>query len=135
VALLTIGEVARQTGLRTSAIRYYEDEGLLLMPVRESGQRRYTGEVFPRLAVVRMAQEAGFTIAEIRTLLTGFPAGTSASARWRELARCKLPDVEARIARLQAVRSVLWQSLACGCLTLDACATIGWHGTETHGTA
>ena len=123
----TIGEVARRTGLRTSAIRYYESIGLIPAPGRTSGQRRYGPDVFAKLAIVRMAQDAGFTIEEIRTLLTGFPEETPPSERWRSLARRKLPEVDARIARLRAVRAVLEQSLACGCLTLDTCAAIGWH--------
>lgn len=126
---LTIGEVARRTGLRTSAIRYYESAGLLPEPRRVSGQRRYDAEVLTRLAIIRMAQEAGFTIEEIRTLVAGFPEGTPAGDRWRELAQRKLPEVDGLIARLQSVRAVLVESLACGCLTLDGCAEIGWRHT------
>lgn len=123
---LTIGDVARQTGLQTSAIRYYESEGLLLEPERISGQRRYDESVLTRLTLIGMAQEAGLTIAEIRTLLSGYPESTTAGDRWREIATQKLPEVEVRIERLQAMRSVLLESLACDCLTLDACASLGW---------
>jgi MerR family redox-sensitive transcriptional activator SoxR len=126
MAQMTIGEVARRTGLRTSAIRYYEGLGLIPEPRRVGGQRRYDADVLTHLTIVRMAQEAGFTIAEIRTLVSGFPAGTPAGDRWREMAQRKLPEVEAMIARLQTVRRVLEESLACGCLTLDACAAQGW---------
>ena len=125
---LSIGEVARRANLRPSAIRYYEDVGVLPPPRRVNGRRRYDAEVLTRLAVVRMAQEAGFTIEEIRTLVAGFPEGTPASARWRALAERKLPEVDALIARLQAVRRVLEESLRCGCLTLEACAALGWGG-------
>jgi MerR family redox-sensitive transcriptional activator SoxR len=131
MASMTIGEVAKAAGLRTSAIRYYEEAGLLPRAVRVNGQRRYEREILRRLTVVRMAQEAGFTIEEIHTLLTGFPEGMSASARWRELAGRKLPEVDERIARLQVVRAVLEESLACGCLTLDACAEIGWRNATS----
>jgi MerR family redox-sensitive transcriptional activator SoxR len=123
---MTIGEVARRAGIRTSAIRYYESVGLLPEPPRTGGQRRYDGDVLTRLALVRMAQEAGFTIDEVRTFLSGFPDETPPSTRWRELALRKLPEVEARIARLQTVRAVLDESLHCDCLTLDACAAHGW---------
>ncbi|MDP9355766.1 MAG: MerR family transcriptional regulator [Chloroflexota bacterium] len=126
MARLTIGEVARQAGIRPSAIRYYEEIGVLPSPERVGGQRRYDNDVLTRLGVVRMAQEAGFTIEEVRQLLSGFPEGTPASERWRELAQRKLPEVDARIVRLQAVRAVLEESLRCGCLTLDACAALGW---------
>jgi MerR family redox-sensitive transcriptional activator SoxR len=123
---LTIGEIARRTGLRTSAIRYYERIGLIPEARRVSGQRRFGPDVFTHLAIVRMAQDAGFTIEEVRTLVSGFPEGTSAGDRWRAFARRKLPEVDARIERLFAVRRVLEESLACGCLTLDACAALGW---------
>ncbi len=125
---LAIGEVARRAGVRASTLRYYESVGLIPRPKRESGQRRYDLDVLTRLALVRMAQEAGFTIEEIRTLVSGFPEATPAGPRWRELALRKIPEVDALIARLQAVRSVLEESLCCGCLTLDSCAAIGWSG-------
>jgi MerR family redox-sensitive transcriptional activator SoxR len=123
---LTIGELARVAGLNPSALRYYESVGILPAAPRVNGQRRYDREILKRLAVVRMAQEAGFSIGEIRMLLTGYPDGTSASDRWKDLARHKLPEVDALIARLQAVRTVLEESLRCDCLTLDACADLGW---------
>ncbi len=123
---LTIGDVARRAGLNTSAIRYYERAGLLSPPERVNGRRRYHEEVLTHLAVVRMAQEAGFTIGEIRTLVTGFPEGTPAAVRWREVATRKLPEVDATIRRLHVMRQVLVESLACDCLTLDACAELGW---------
>ena len=127
---LTIGEVAWRAGLRTSAIRYYEAVGLLPAPERAGGQRRYAPDVLTRLAVVRMAQEAGFSLEEIRTLFSGFPEETPAGERWGELVRRKIPEVDALIARLLTVRAALEESLRCGCLTLDACAAIGWSQSE-----
>jgi MerR family transcriptional regulator, redox-sensitive transcriptional activator SoxR len=123
---LAIGEVADRAQVRPSTIRYYERAGLLPEPERISGRRRYDGGVFKRLAVIRMAQEAGFTIEEIRTLFTGFPEDTPASERWQELARRKVVEVDALIQRMQQVRQVLEESLTCNCLTLDACGTYGW---------
>lgn len=123
---LSIGEVARRTGLRTSALRYYEDAGIIPPPRRVNGQRRYDAEVLTRIAVIRMAQEAGFTIEEVKTLISGFPSGTPASARWQSLAHQKLAEVDALIARAQAMRRVLEESLACGCLSLETCAAVGW---------
>lgn len=82
-----IGEVAQRAGVRPSALRYYERVGLLPEPRREAGRRRYDSgvlcEVLDRLAVVGVAQQAGFTIAEIRTLLDGFSEDTPPSERWR----------------------------------------------------
>jgi MerR family redox-sensitive transcriptional activator SoxR len=101
VESMSIGEVARSAGVRPSAMRYYEGVGLLPPPERENGRRRYDGEVLrevlDRLAVVRVAQQAGFTISEIRTLLDGFSEDFPPSERWRLMAREKLPEVEALV--------------------------------------
>src|SRR5687768_3240104 len=132
---LSIGEVAKRTGVRPSALRYYEDVGILPPARRVNGRRRYDPSVLTQLTVVRMAQEAGFTIAEIRTLVAGFPEGTPASARWQALAQQKLAEVDALIARAQTMRRVLEESLACGCLSLEACARIGWSHQNDHGAA
>jgi MerR family redox-sensitive transcriptional activator SoxR len=103
---MSIGEVARSVGVRPSALRYYESVGLLPAPERINGRRRYDGEVLrevlDRLAVVRLAQQAGFTISEIRTLLNGFSENTPPSERWRLLAEEKLPEVDVLIERAWA---------------------------------
>src|SRR5919112_5297790 len=106
-----IGEVARKAGVKPSALRYYEGIGLLPQPVRTSGQRRYDGEVLrevlDRLAVVRVAQQAGFTINEIGVLLNGFSEYTPPSERWRVLAREKLPEIEALVERALGMKQLL----------------------------
>ena len=117
---LAIGEVARRSGLRTSAIRYYEKEGLLPAPPRSSGRRTYSRDVFTALAVVRLAQEAGFTIPEIRKLMRGF-GDEPVSARWRNLAKEKLIEVNALIERAQAMKRLLEEGVKCGCLRLEDC--------------
>ena len=89
-ALLTISEVARCAGVRASAIRYYEEAGLLPEPERIGGKRRYEEGILRRLALIGGAKRAGFTLGEIRTLLHGFPAGTGAAQRWQALASEKL---------------------------------------------
>ena len=83
-------------------------------------------DVLVRLALVRMAQEAGFTIAEIRLLVEGFDQETPASERWRALAKTKLVEVDTVIARAQRMRGLLEQALQCGCLRLEDCAALGW---------
>lgn len=123
---LTIGEVAQRAGLNPSAVRYYERVGLIPTAPRVSGQRRYSPDILNRLALVRMAQEAGFTLEEIRVLVSGFPEDTPPAERWQELASRKLEEVDALIQRMQTVRQVLLESLHCDCLTLDACAERGW---------
>src|SRR5262245_14218305 len=91
---LTIGEVAAKMGLRTSAIRYYESEGLLNPSRRVSGQRRYDAGVLQTLAIIQFAQSIGFTIEQVRILLHEFPADTPPSERWQALATQKLVEVE-----------------------------------------
>ena len=121
---LTVGTVARQARLRPSAIRYYESAGLLPAPVRVSGWRRYDATVLGRLAVIELAKRAGFTLAEIRTLLRGFSPRMSPSKRWQVLARKKLPEVEALIARACTMKRLLEEGLNCGCLRLEDCTLL-----------
>jgi MerR family redox-sensitive transcriptional activator SoxR len=121
MAGLTIGEVAKRAGLRTSAIRYYEDAGILPPAERVSGQRRYDESVLARLAVIRLAQEVGFSVAEIRALVEGFDTAGVPSERWQEMARKKMADVDALLQRAERMKLLLEASMACGCLTLDTC--------------
>ena len=83
---LAIGEVARQAGVRTSTLRYYESVGLLPPPGRVHGHRRYDPSVFSLLAILRMAQYAGFSLKEMQLLVHGFFPETPASERWQQLA-------------------------------------------------
>lgn len=121
---LTIGEVARRAGLRPSAIRYYEAIGLLPEPLRVSGWRRYGETVFIRLAIIDLAQQAGFSLDEIRKLLHGFSTRARPFERWAALARKKLPDVEALIARAHAMKRLLTQGMECGCPRIQECPHI-----------
>jgi MerR family transcriptional regulator, redox-sensitive transcriptional activator SoxR len=119
---LTIGQVARQVGLKTSAIRYYESVGVLPPPERTSGQRRYTAETVRRLQVINIAKRAGFSLDEARVLLATDGSGAPAYEQVRELAQRKLPEVDALIERAQAMRRWLSTATGCGCETLDVCA-------------
>ncbi len=119
-AVLTIGEVARQAGVNTSAIRYYERVGVLPEPERVGGQRRYTQGTIRRLGVIGVAKQAGFTLEETRALLHA-DADSAAHAELRGLADHKLPEVEALIARAQAMRDWLLTARGCTCETLDVC--------------
>src|SRR6476620_2660950 len=92
---LYIGEVARRTGLRASALRYYERSGLIRAPRRAGGRRVYDASIFESLALIQLARDAGFTIRETRWLLDGFDRGTPASTRWQSLARPKLVEIRA----------------------------------------
>lgn len=112
---LTIGQVARQAGVNTSAIRYYERNGILPAPPRESGQRRYTHETVRQLQVLDVAKRAGFTLDEARVVLA------DDTGQLRELAARKLPEVDALIERAQAMRAWLTTASECGCETIDVC--------------
>jgi MerR family transcriptional regulator, redox-sensitive transcriptional activator SoxR len=118
-----IGEVAAKAGIRTSALRYYEELGLLSPAERVNGRRRYGADVFDRLAVIGLAKEAGFELDEIARLLQA-GGGRQGARLWRELAEAKLAEVEAVIARAEAMRNVLRRGLECGCLELSDCARL-----------
>jgi MerR family transcriptional regulator, redox-sensitive transcriptional activator SoxR len=118
---LTISEVARIFGIRTSAIRYYEQIGILPLPLRRSGQRRYTETVLFRLAVIQRARETGFTLDEIRKLFFGFPSGTRPPKRWRELSGRKLAELRGRMERLKIMETLLKRMRNCHCNALDEC--------------
>ena len=110
--LLSIGDVSSATGLRPSALRYYEEAGLITPSARVSGRRRYDPSVLRRLAVIALCQEAGFTVAEIRELLS---ASRRSHATWRRFAQRKLEEVKSHIERAHATKDLLERVLACGC--------------------
>jgi MerR family transcriptional regulator, redox-sensitive transcriptional activator SoxR len=118
---LSIGQVARESGMSTSALRYYEKRGLLAPPPRRSRQRRYDESVFGRIELIRLARDAGFTIGETRTFVSGFAADTPPAARWRVLAVSKLEEIEHLMERARRMKSLLEASFKCRCLTLADC--------------
>ena len=117
---LSIGEVARQAGLRPSALRYYEHVGLLSPQLRQGGQRRYDRTVFNRLSVIAYAKDVGFTIAELKMLLSG-ASGGRASDRWHAFAARKRRDLDAMIARANRMKRLLDVAVTCRCLDLEEC--------------
>ncbi len=121
---MTIGEIGRRAGMQPSAIRYYERMGLLPKPKRAGGRRRYDASVLEWLSLIALAREAGFTIAEIKRLVTGFRPGTPPAGRWRELATRKLVEIDEMVARAERMRSVLRIALDCGCFRLDDCSAL-----------
>lgn len=118
---LSIGEVARRTGVPASALRYWEDAGLLPAPRRVSGRRRYDAQVLRRVQVLRFAQQAGFTLAEIRTLFHGFGAGTPLGERWNTLARTKLRELDELVARAGRMKAAIQAGMECGCVRMEDC--------------
>lgn len=119
--LMHIGEVAARAGLRPSALRYYEDRALIRPACRVNGRRLYDDTVFEALAIVRLAQDAGFTIEELKTLLHGFDRATPASARWRALATKKHGQIVKRIEDAQRMKQLLERLMICRCETLGQC--------------
>ena len=118
---LAIGDIARRAGVSGPTIRYYESIGLLPAPSRVNGRRRYDESAVQRLRIIRVAQQAGFTLGEIRKLFQGFPAGTTPAVRWEALARRKLAELDAQLTRIEIMRRVLREGLRCGCLTIEQC--------------
>jgi MerR family redox-sensitive transcriptional activator SoxR len=122
MATLSIGEVAARAEVNTSHIRYYERVGVLPKPERTGGQRRYDERILHRLAIIDVAKRAGLTLAEIRDLTGPDSQGAHAGERIRALAHRKLPEVEALIARAEAVKVWLELAGACDCSSVDVCS-------------
>jgi MerR family redox-sensitive transcriptional activator SoxR len=121
--LLTIGQVAERAGLRASALRYYEAEDLLEPTARVSGQRRYDEAAVERLAVIQFCQQLGFTLAEIRLLLTE-PRGVRQKERWRGFVDAKVSELDESAARLRAMKRMLLTSRDCDCIDVHECAQV-----------
>lgn len=121
-ATYTIGDISQQSGVASSTLRYYESIGLLPAPQRVNGRRRYEASALQWLNIIGVAQRAGFTLGEIRELFLGFPSGTTPAARWEALARRKLTELDAQLARIHMMRRVLHEGLRCGCPTMEQCA-------------
>ena len=108
--------------MRPSALRYYEEVGLLPPVQRVGGRRVYPAGTVRRVALVRMAQRAGFTLAEIRRLLDG---GQGTTRQWRALAERKLPELDRFIEETRALRDAVADCLACGCMSFETCGLLG----------
>lgn len=127
----TISAIAQKAELATSAIRYYEKIGLLPRPDRDKGRRCYDESVLPKLGVIKLAQEAGYTISEIHTLLNQFPEDMQPSAKWQALGPSKLAEIDRRISHLQAMRALVERTLQCQCEALDDCGKGSQRENET----
>ena len=118
---MKIGELARLTGFRPSAIRYYEHIGLAPAPDRVGGQRRYPSDAADRLRLIRLAGEMGFTLAEIKIFLSGLRETTSPGPRWKKLADRKIKEIAADIERATRLQDLLKGLLRCRCPALAVC--------------
>lgn len=121
--LIPIGEMARRTGLSVSAIRFYEDKGLI-EPVRTSGnQRRFLRSDSRRLSFILIAQQLGLSLGEIEDQLRKLPHGRTPNARdWEAISRSIRKVLDRKIAQMQSMRDRLDGCIGCGCLSLKRCA-------------
>jgi len=121
--LLTIGEVSARSGVAASALRYYEERGLLHSERAGSGHRRYSRPVLRRIAFIVFAQRIGLSLAEIEAELAKLPADRAPSRRdWRRLSQTWTSRIDGRIAELERLKAGLTECIGCGCLSLDRCA-------------
>src|SRR4051812_25286401 len=121
--LLPIAEVARRSGFPSSALRFYEKQGLIAASRTGGGQRRYERSVLRRLAFVRAARNVGLSLDEIASALSSLPAGrTPTRADWAKLSRDWRERLDEQIEALQALRNGLDSCIGCGCLSLKRCA-------------
>jgi MerR family redox-sensitive transcriptional activator SoxR len=119
---MTIGEVAERSGVATSALRFYEDRGLLSAERTEAGHRRYPRAVLRRVAFIVFAQRVGLTLEEIRQELGRLPADrVPRRAEWSRLTGPWRARIDERIAELERLRGSLDECIGCGCLSLDRC--------------
>ena len=120
--LLTIGEVARRSGVAASALRFYEERGLLASERAGSGHRRYPRPVLRRIAFIVFAQRVGLTLEEIRAELDKLPPDRAPARRdWSRLTQTWSARIDDRIAELERLRAGLTECIGCGCLSLDRC--------------
>ncbi len=120
---LSIGALAKRTGLAVSAIRYYEAQGLIAPWRNAGGQRRFDRADLRRLSFVMIAQQFGFTLPQIKAELDRLPGGrTPTKADWTRISEGFRAALDARIATLNRLRDNLDGCIGCGCLSLEACA-------------
>jgi MerR family redox-sensitive transcriptional activator SoxR len=119
---LSIGEVARRSGVAPSALRFYEHRGLIASTRTDGNQRRYDRAVLRRIALVQAGRAAGISLVEIRAALAGLPTSRTPNRRdWERLSSRWRNDLDARIETLQALRERLTTCIGCGCLSIDRC--------------
>ena len=122
---LTVGEVATRSGFASSALRFYEAEGLIQARRTTGGQRRYERSVLRRLAFIRAARHVGLTLEEVREVLGTLPSSrTPTKADWSRISALWRSRLDSQIEALIAVRDGLDSCIGCGCLSLQKCRTL-----------
>ena len=121
-SLLSVGELAQRAGVAASALRSYEEQGLIRSGRSPGGHRQYPRDMLRRVAFIRAAQAVGLSLGDVKSALATLPAGrTPTPADWRALSAAWLKNLDARIALLQRLRDQLDGCIGCGCLSLKVC--------------
>lgn len=119
---LTVGEAAARLGIATSALRFYEDRGLIVSARTSGGQRRYARDVLRRVSFIRAAQQVGLSLREISEALATLPPDRVPSTEdWAAIAQRWRPRLDEQISTLEAIRDRLASCIGCGCQSLDSC--------------
>ena len=120
--VLTIGEISRRSGVAASALRFYEEKGLITSEREGTGHRRYPRPVLRRIAFIVFAQRIGLTLEEIGQELAKLPPHRAPTRRdWSRLSQTWTSRIDRRIAELQRLRAGLTECIGCGCLSLERC--------------
>lgn len=120
---LSVGQIAERCGIAASAVRYYDDEGLIHSTRTSGGQRRFHRDTIRRIAFIIAAQEVGRSLAEVREALEGLPSNRTPTRRdWAKVSRAWQKRLDDQIEQLAQLRDQLDACIGCGCLSLDRCA-------------
>jgi MerR family redox-sensitive transcriptional activator SoxR len=121
-AFLSVGDMARRSGVAVSTLHFYESKGLIASQRSAGNQRRYDRAALRRVAFIKVAQRVGIPLAEIAAALQALPAGSAPGRQdWARLSAGWRGELDARIAQLQQLRDTLDDCIGCGCLSLDRC--------------
>jgi len=119
---LSVGQVAKRSGVAVSAVHFYESKGLIASRRNHGNHRRYARDVLRRIAIIKIAQRAGIPLATIRDAFDTLPENRTPTARdWEQLSAQWADDLDARIRHLMQLRNQLGGCIGCGCLSLEAC--------------
>ncbi|KKO14083.1 redox-sensitive transcriptional activator SoxR [Pseudomonas putida] len=120
--MLTVGEVAKRSGVAVSALHFYETKGLIASVRTAGNQRRYPSLVLRTLAIIKVAQRTGIALEEIKQAFSRYaPNSKLTAAQWGEMSTAWREDLNARIRTLEALRDSLDNCIGCGCLSLEEC--------------
>ncbi len=122
-AVLTVGDLAKRSGVTVSALHFYERQGLITSERTAGNQRRYQRHILRRVSFIRVSQRVGVPLADIRTALDALPEGRTPTKRdWARLSSLWREELDSRIASLEHLRNDLTSCIGCGCLSLRTCS-------------